>query len=580
MIAFRWLVPLAFLSVSVLGSPPPDAGSCRPEVRAFREAEMARAARRIEALSHPEKYGVQPSQDLDILETHLDLFVDPENEHVSGTVTLTFVPTATLARLDLRLHRALSLGGTALDGSAVAFRRKKDKVSVDFSPPLAAGKAHALAVSYSGRPQVTGTLGGGMFFSRHDGVASATTLSEPFDSFAWWPCVDDLADKSLARIDLTVPPGMVGASNGSLADVEPNPDGTTTYRWVESYPISNYLISANVTNYSQFGDLYTALDGITTMPLQHFVYPEDLHRALVNFSVIPEMITFMAQMCGEYPFLGEKYGMVAFPWGGGMEHQTLTSVGDRFVGGSGSYGELYLHELAHQWWGDDVTCGTWNDVWLNEGFATYFEALWLAREENIPMGRAMAYFDDGQYDGYLRGSPYLRNGNTAFADTGAIYDKGAWVLHMLRRVVGDGAFFDALRAYRAAHAYGNATTEDLRAAFEGEWGGDLSWFFDQWVYTVKRPIYRLRWSQEAGASSGFRVVVTLEQRQPHKVARRTTRRDVYLMPLDLILHFEDGTSEIRTVWNDQRVQSFDFDVPKAVASVGLDEENYVLKVLQ
>ncbi|MEW6757685.1 MAG: M1 family aminopeptidase [Acidobacteriota bacterium] len=576
----RWFISLAFLSASVLAVPPPDAGSCRPEVRAFRESEMARVARRMEVLSSPEKYGVQPRQDLDILETHLDLSVDPEDERIAGTVTLTFTPTATLARLDLRLHRALSLEGTVLDGSPLPSRRKKDTISLAFSPPLAAGEAHALAVSYSGKPQVTGALGGGMFFSRHDGVPSATTLSEPFDSFAWWPCVDDLADKSLARIDLTVPPGMVGASNGTLSGVTHNADGTTTYRWIESYPISNYLISANVTNYVQFGDVYTALDGTTTMPLQHFVYPEDLARALVNFSVIPEMIGFMAGMCGEYPFLGEKYGMVAFPWGGGMEHQTLTSVGDRFVGGTGDYGELYLHELAHQWWGDDVTCATWNDVWLNEGFATYFEALWLAREEQISMGRAMAYFDDGQYEGYLRGSPYLKNGNTAFADTGAIYDKGAWVLHMLRRIVGDGPFFDALLAYRATHAHGNATTEDLRAAFEDAWGEDLSWFFDQWVYTVKRPIYRLRWNQEAAAPSGFRVSVTVEQRQPHKVARRTTRRDVYLMPLDLTLHYADGTSETRTVWNDQRNQSFDLDTPAPVTSVGLDEENYVLKVLQ
>jgi aminopeptidase N len=541
---------------------------------------MARTARRVAVLSAPEKYGVQPRQDLDILDTHLDLAVDPGREHVSGTVTLTFTPTATLSRLDLRLHRALSLEETTLDGAPLPSRRKKDKISLAFSPPLAAGEIHSVAVTYSGRPQVTGTLGGGMFFSSHDSVPSATTLSEPFDSFAWWPCVDDLADKTLARIDLTVPPGMAGASNGILLEVRPNQDGTATYRWAESYPISNYLISANVTNYAEFGDVYTALDGLTTMPLQHFVYPEDLSGALVNFSVVPEMIRFMAEMCGEYPFLAEKYGMVAFPWGGGMEHQTLTSVGDSFVGGAGNYGELYLHELAHQWWGDDVTCGTWNDVWLNEGFATYFEALWLAREENLSMGEAMAYFDDGQYEGYLRGSPYLKNGNTAFADTGAIYDKGAWVLHMLRRVVGDQVFFDALRAYRTAHAYGNATSEDLRSAFEGVWGQNLAWFFDQWVYTMKRPIYRLGWSQAASPPAGFRVSVTIEQRQSHKIARRTTQRDVYTMPLDLALHFSDGTTEVRTVWNDQRSQTFTFDLSKEVASVGLDEENFVLKVVQ
>jgi aminopeptidase N len=191
------------------------------------------------------------------------------------------------------------------------------------------------------------------------------------------------------------------------------------------------------------------------------------------------------------------------------------------------------------------------------------------------MGRVMAYYDDGRYDGYLGGAVYLKDGNSAFTDTGAIYDKGAWVLHMLRYVVGDDAFWEALRLYRAAHAYGNATTEDLRAAFETASGRDLSWFFDQWVYTPRRPVYRVSWSAAAGG-----IAVTVEQRQKHGIARRTTLRDVYVMPLEITLHYADGSSEIREVWNDQRLQTFQVAASKTVASVGLDEANHVLKVLQ
>ncbi len=572
-IARALALPLVLGAVS-LWAALPEMGPCRPEIQAFREAEMARSRRRLQGLADPKKYGVQPRQNADILLTELDLRVDPGARRISGTVALTFRPTASLPRLKLRLHRALSLGACRLDGAPASVKRKKDDLTFTFSPALTPGADHTLSVAYEGTPVVSGSLGGGMLFSEHDGVPSATTLSEPFDSFAWWPCVDDVADKTLARVRLTVPAGMVGASNGALESHTANGDGTETWTWFEGYPIANYLISANVTNYALFTDGYLARDGVTSMPLLHFVYPEDEAAARTNFARVPEMIGWMAETCGEYPFLAEKYGMVAFPWGGGMEHQTLTSMGDRFVGGSGNYDEIYVHELAHQWWGDDVTCGTWNDVWLNEGFATYFEALWIAREEGLDMGRVMAYYDDGRYDGYLGGAVYLKNGDTAFTDTGAIYDKGAWVLHMLRYVVGDDAFFAALRAYRAAHAYGNATTEDLRAAFENAWGEDLGWFFEQWVYTPKRPVYRLSWSAASGSAS-----VTVEQRQKHKIARRTTLRDVYRMPLEITLHYADGRSETHTVWNEERSQTYAFPTSGTVVSVGLDEGNHVLKLV-
>lgn len=573
----RWRVfclPFLLCAVS-LSAALPEAGPCRPELLAFRQAESARTQRLLERLVDPKKFGVQPRQEVDVLLTELDLRVDPAARRVSGTVTLTFRATAPLSRLKLRLHRALSLGACRLDGALTTVKRKKDDLTFPFAPALAAGTEHVLKVAYEGTPVVSGVLGGGMLFSEHEGAPSATTLSEPFDSYAWWPCVDDVADKTLARIRLTVPSGMVGASNGMLESHTLNEDGTETWTWFEGYPISNYLIAVNVTNYALFSDGYLARDGVTSMPLLHFVYPEDEAAARVNFSRVPEMIGWMAETCGEYPFLAEKYGMVAFPWGGGMEHQTLTSMGDRFVGGSGNFEEIYVHELAHQWWGDDVTCGTWNDVWLNEGFATYFEALWIAREEGLDMGRVMAYYDDGRYDGYLRGAVYLKNGDTAFTDTGAIYDKGAWVLHMLRYVVGDDVFFSALRAYRAAHAYGNATTEDLRAALEEAYGESLGWFFEQWVYTPKRPVYRVSWTASSGG-----VFVTVEQRQAHKIARRNTLRDVYVMPLEITLHYADGSSETQRVWNDRRSQTFHLGAAKAVVSVGLDEGNRVLKVLQ
>jgi len=242
----------------------------------------------------------------------------------------------------------------------------------------------------------------------------------------------------------------------------------------------------------------------------------------------------------------------------------------------GDYDGIYAHELAHMWWGDAVTCATWNDIWLNEGFATYYEMLWLVHHYQGDEGDFMSqYYDDGAYDGYLGGAVYRKNGNQPFADTGAIYEKGAWVLHMLKGVMGEDSFDRALRRYRAAHALGVASTADLRAACEAQYGHPLDWFFDQWVYTPKRPIYRMTTTQGVG-----QVTVVIEQRQPHKVANRTSDRDVYTMWVPLWFHYSDGSSEIRTVWNNQRSQSFNFAVSKPLESVGLDEGHTILKTLQ
>src|SRR5262249_8805126 len=194
------------------------------------------------------------------------------------------------------------------------------------------------------------------------------------------------------------------------------------------------------------------------------------------------------------------------------EHQTLTSVKQDSAAVNGNYDVLFAHELGHQWFGDDVTCATWNDIWLNEGFATYMEIQWSVRAFGQSEGALLAqFYDDGLYDGDLRGSVHLNSDLNPFGDAGAIYDKGAWVLHMLKYVMGPDKFNRALRSYLAAHSYSNASTADLMAACEAQYGQSLAWFFDQWVYTPQRPIYQVSFQQN-GASVG----VTVKQVQTHR----------------------------------------------------------------
>lgn len=550
-------------------------------LKEFKAQESRNKAAAVEKMKQAEKYGQQEKQNIDMLHYDLDLFVDPSQRFISGTVTLTFSPTASLSSLNFRLHKKLELVSVSFDDAATgSYKRSKDDIKVDFPTPLQPGTNHEVAISYRGAPQMTGALGGGMLFSDHDGVMSATTLSEPFEAYAWWPVIDEVSDKFTADINLKTPAGMVGASNGTLEGTVTNQDGTVTYMWSEDYPIPAYLISVNVTNYEHFSDSYTSLDGSTAMPLEYYVYPEHLSEARTNFEDIPEMISLYAGLVGEYPFIGEKYGQVEFPWGGAMEHQTLTSMGDYFVGYSDYYNNLiYAHELSHQWFGDEVTCGTWHDIWLNEGFATYFEVLWMVHEYSsygLTVGGVLgSYYDDGLANGALRGTVYVKNENKPFADSDAIYTKGAWVLHMLSRVMGEEKFWQAMRAYRERHSMSSAVTDDFMSVCEEFHGSDLKWFFDQWVYTKKRPVYSWTYSQ-----SGNTLNISVMQKQKHKIANRSENNDRYIMPIDITVYYDDGREETVVINNDERSQDFSVAVSGTVSNVDFDKGNFILKEMK
>jgi aminopeptidase N len=574
---------LLFFTAANFGNIPKDADLLKSisRLKEFKIQEAKRKTIVIEKMKQAEKYGYQQKQNLDMLHYDFDLNVDPYQRLIEGSVTLTFSPTASLPSLKFRLHKKLNLVSISLDDSAVStFSRKKEDITVDFSSPLQQGSTHKIKLEYGGTPQMTPALGGGMLIYDHEGVPSATTLSEPFEAYAWWPTIDEVSDKFTANINITTPSDMVGASNGVLTGTFQNQDGTVTYKWQEDYPISAYLVAVNVSNYSQFSDSYISRDGSKTMPLEYYVYPEHLSAAQANFVKLPEMIGLYADYVGEYPFINEKYGQVEFPWGGAMEHQTLTSMGDYFVGYDVYYNNLiYAHELAHMWYGDEVTCGTWHDIWLNEGFATYFEVLWEVHEYSqydITAGDVFStYYDDGSVGGYLKGSVYAKNDSKPFADSAAIYDKGGWVLHMLNHVMGEDKFWQAMKTYRERYSMSNAVTEDFKGVCEEVYGSTLSWFFDEWVYTGKRPLYSYSYSQ-----NGNTLTLKIEQKQKHKIVNRTDKNDVYIMPVDVTLYYEDGTDEIVTVYNDERVQEFAIPVSKTVSNLNFDEDHFILKAIK
>ncbi|MFY9557962.1 MAG: M1 family metallopeptidase [Blastocatellia bacterium] len=524
------------------------------------------------------------SQTIDVKHYRLQIQLTPDvsstSGTISGTVTITGETTGTVSVINIDAQPNLLIDSVKLDDALFDFRRNSNRIVLSLPSPFPAEKSFTIGIQYRGVPTTTSGLGGGMMFTRRapNFVPVVASHSEPFAAPTWWPCIDNAADKATAEIEVTVPSGNPAASNGMLDKVRANADGTETYFWREDSPLSTYLVSVAATNYETFEDSYTALDGVTKMPLVYYVYPEHLDRARVKFAVTRPAMEIYAGLFGEYPFLGEKYGMAEFPYGGAMEHQTITSISSSLVGSVTSNNEATIvHELAHHWWGDLVTMKTWDDIWLNEGFATYSEILFFERYSNIDPGDLISRsYDDGLVDGALGGTVTAENLDKPFDDQGAIYRKGGWVLHMLRHVMGDQKFFDALKQYRTRYAFSNASTGDFQEVCEGFYGGSLDWFFKQWIYAPGRPIYKVSSDiSSADASGNYAVTLVIKQKQSHQIPGR--QEPVYIMPLDVTIHYADGSSETRTVWNDARKQKFNLNTTKRPIDVGLDEGHWVLK---
>ncbi|MEO8513994.1 MAG: M1 family metallopeptidase [Ignavibacteria bacterium] len=436
----------------------------------------------------------------------------------------------------------------------------------------AKGDIIALKIDYSGKPVKKGF--DSFSFKELYGNMYIYTLSEPTWGPVWWPSKDFPDDKATINMHLNVPTGMKGVSNGLLQDSVNNGNGTSTFNWKSNYPIATYLTCIVVGNLTYWEDSYTSIDGSKQMPVVYYAFPKDSAKARIDWKPTPEMIKFYSQTFGEYPFIDEKYGLVQFGWtSGAMEHQTITSYGYLLVTGDNRYDFVNAHELSHHWFGDAVTLKNWKNIWLNEGFASYCEALWMEHK-----GGTTAYFDHmkGFDYGYFGGTVYDPKG---FIDNPAIYatiyQKGAWVLHMLRGIMGDEKFFAAMRAYFEKYKYSNAETSDLKAIMEEYYGSPLDYFFDQWVFKgTGRPKYQYSWKfedfQGQKGSGAYTVRLNLKQVQDDD------NIDIYKMPVKITVVTAAGDKEF-TVFNDQKDQAILLTVDSTPKEVLIDREGWILK---
>lgn len=562
--------------------PNPVSGCDDPPVLGCGKAEaMARA---LDAAPEPEvELIVAPREafwDTDIVHYDLDIEISDIVISFIRHCTLTGTNTMTIRSLSpglttftFRLRYQYEITNAVLNGTTpvevTQLSNTTRQVTLDRAYDV--DEEFTLTISYTGQTRAEGF--GSIKVATHSGNTQPVifTLSEPYYAYTWWPVKDgdvgqpgDNADKAFIDFHITAPNNMKAASNGVLISTQNLGGGRNRYHWRTNYPIAPYLVSMGVANYNTWSRTYSHPGG--AMPVEFYIYPgNDTTSNRTAWERVLPMFPVFRTVFGEYPFINEKYGHYNFNFSGGMEHQTMT--------GLGTFSETTIaHELGHQWWGDMVTCRTWHDIWLNEGFATYSEALYQERRTGVV--NPSAYFSamlsrkpsDPSQTVYVYN---VGNGGAIFSSN-AVYQKGAWVLHQLRGVVGDATFFQILADYRAAYEGSAATTDDFANIAAATYGQDLGWFFDEWVYQGGAPNYQFGWqATNVGGQNYLLVKISQTHTDPAYPA-------VFTMPVELRATIA-GQSQFHRVWNDARDEWFVVPVNGTVTVLAFDPNQWILR---
>ena len=434
----------------------------------------------------------------DVKYHRLELNIDPAQPDISGDVTTYYEAKDDMSQITFELMNNMTVSQVEHHGNTLAFtQNSNDEVVITLPEVLNTGALDSLTISYSGTPL---TSGFGYFEqTTHNGVPIVWTLSEPYGAKNWWPCKQDLIDKidsidvylNTPRFYVPLNDEYVAVSNG-LEQSQTIVGSNKITHFKHRYPIPAYLVAVAVTNYEVYS--HTVPNNGNPFEIVNYVYPEDLSYAQSATPVTVSIMELYSNLFEEYPFANEKYGHAQCGFGGGMEHTTVS-----FIGGFSR--TLIAHELAHQWFGDKVTCGSWKDIWLNEGFATYLEGMVTENFDGEDLFTNWKQSKVNNITSLPYGSVYLSDADTLSVSrifsSRLSYNKGAMVLHMLRKKVGETAFFQGMQNYLDAPelAYNFAKVEDYKSAMETASGQDLTEFFNDWLYNEGYPSYEVHWNQ-------------------------------------------------------------------------------------
>lgn len=414
---------------------------------------------------------------VDALHYELDLTWDPERDRLTGRQTLTFRATDDADTLPLDFNEQLEISALSVDGKPV--EHTVDETQLRIEQPLVADREYELVLAYAGTPEPTEAPSTRADFTQGLGWSitddhETWTLQEPYGAFTWYAVNDQPADKALYDFSLTVPSPWSGVANGQLTDTTEK-DGATTTTWHLAEPASSYLVTV------AFGDFqHTDLTSKSGVPLQVWTDADgpDLPG---QTAYLPEAVDWVEEILGPYPF--DSLGILVVDNESGMETQTMITLGDTSYSLSGG---TIVHEVVHQWYGDQVTPADWSDVWMNEGMAMYLQGMWEAEQEGITIEEKMDQWADFEVQLRAGAGPPGAFDPEQFGD-GNIYYGPALMWQELREKVGDETFFDVVRGWPAAQDNGNADREEYWSWIEKETGEELTSFFEDWLLGEETP---------------------------------------------------------------------------------------------
>lgn len=513
------------------------------------------------ANSDVDDYATISHKTMDVLhyEIHLDLF--PEIEEIKSRVIIRGqIQDEDTKNIELNFNDGFDVSGVKLNESEIDYNYTDDKIIL--SVPDKLKSEFTIQIDYRGTPE---SLGFGSFtFGEYNEKPVVYSLNEPIFASTWFPCNDTPSDKVLTDIYVTNDSSMTSISNGILISTTENLD-RKTYHWKSTYPISTYLISIYSADYVNYQEKFIS-NNSDTMNLDYYVFEDHLEDAKIDFSIHKNALTHLSNLFGEYPFINEKYGVAEFLWSfGAMEHQTISGIGERFVTGNKTFTGMLVHELAHQWWGNAVTLASWKDIWLNEGFATYSEALYWEKEKGFSRLKSTMRSFNSNFDGTT-----LYNPKKLFSRI--IYNKGAWVLHMLRREVGEHNFSNILKDYYSTYKYKNAKTDEFIKLAEEVSGRDLTQFFTQWVYQGNGKI-ELEYNYDQNTDlKEYEIVLKLNQTQDGY--------SIYNFILDLDFYLDNGTKVRKFIRVTEKESKNKFIFNNRITKIDLDPDNWLAAKIQ
>lgn len=501
----------------------------------------------------------------DLRYARVELDLDPNQQYVSGTVTSHFKMLSDSDHIFFDLADNLTVSAVKYHGQNLTFQQlSTDEIKINFPAAVTAQTTDSLSITYSGIPSTEGSAFVAIGTPAGDPILA--TLSEPFGAKEWWPTKQSLNDKiEKMDIKITTPAEYTVGSNGNLMSETILGNGKKLTYWQTNYPIPAYLFALGISNYVKVNSTITTTNG--SFPFLNYLYPSAVtasNQNNLNWTGT-NMQTFEDHF-GVYPYKDEKYGHMQFNWGGGMEHATMSSMGYYSL-------DLIAHELAHQWFGDKLTCGAWNDIWLNEGFATMGEYLVFEKLLMSP----------SQFQNYLQdemdavtsqpgGSVYIPDGqltSNRIFDGRLTYTKGGYVLRMIKWILGDDQFYAMLKAYQnnPAFAYSYVKTNDFRDFLSTYTGRDFTEFFNDWIYGEGYPSYQIRWTQNPTSKQlTFRIGQT----------RSSLSVSFFEMPLPIRVSGAGGQTAYFVLDHNSQNQYFTRDVGFDVTNVTFNYEKQII----